>query len=138
MPEVSVWSHATTSSCRLTSPVMSTVSILWTSSVWVDSRRRTIDGPRFLASRNPSAIAVFPYRLLHLFSYSTISTKKKKVTISRHVLPRYTFSLYCRVFRFSLLYLRTCTYADCPFLFSHRWLGAAAVLLALVNPVDST
>ena len=60
------------------------------------------------------------------------------MTISRHILPRYTFSLYCRVFRFSLLYLRTCTYADCPLLFSHHWLGAADVLLALVNPVDST
>lgn len=60
------------------------------------------------------------------------------MTISRHILPRYTFSPRRRVFRFRLLYLRACTYADRPpppFLFSHHWLGAADVLLALVNPV---
>ena len=89
--------------------------------------------PAETRQRSPSFLIDY-----YIYSATRRFPQKKEVTISRHVLPRYTFSLYCRVFRFSLLYLRTCTYADCPLLFSHRWLGAAAVLLALVNPVDST
>lgn len=59
------------------------------------------------------------------------------MTISRHILPRYTFSLYTAVYLVFLSFIiRACTYADCPLLFSHHWLGAAAILLALVNPVD--